>query len=31
VVWGRLGLLALAAVVMGWLATQAFRTRQRSA
>ncbi|MFF2831973.1 ABC transporter permease [Cellulosimicrobium cellulans] len=31
VVWVRLGLLALAAVVMGWLATQAFRTRQRSA
>lgn len=31
VVWGRLGLLALAAVVMGWVATQAFRTRQRSA
>lgn len=30
-VWANLGLLAAAALIMGWLATRAFRTRQRSA
>ncbi|ACQ81789.1 ABC-2 type transporter [Beutenbergia cavernae DSM 12333] len=30
-VWGHVGLLAGATVVMAWVATQAFRTRQRSA
>lgn len=30
-VWTHLGLLAAATLVMSWLATQAFRTRQRSA